>query len=63
MFSPLSGFLADVHCGRYRVYVTCICLMFSAYVMTLLLGIIALVRVWSVDVFVHRLQPVVAKQL
>ena len=29
------------------------------YVMTLLLGIIALVRVWSVDVFVHSLQPVV----
>ena len=59
LFSPLSGFLADVHCGRYRVYVTCICLMFSAYVMTLLLGIIALVRVWSVDVFVHSVQPVV----
>ena len=33
--------------------------MFSAYVMTLLLGIIALVRVWSVDVFVHSVQPVV----
>ena len=30
LFYPISGFLADVYCGRYRIIFTSVCLMFAA---------------------------------
>ena len=30
LFYPISGFLADVYCGRYRVIFASVCLMFAA---------------------------------
>lgn len=61
IFSPLSGFLADVHFGRYRMLSVSIYLIFGASLIVSFIAIVVLlvtVGVWSEKFFVHRVQPV-----
>ena len=60
-FSPLSGFLADVRFGRYRVLLASICLTLGACLLTSLIVAIRLlvtIRVWKIEFFTHHVQPV-----
>ena len=61
IFSPLSGFLADVHFGRYRVLSASICLVLAACFIVSLIAVIRLlvtVGVLKMKFYVHHVQPV-----
>ena len=43
LFSPLSGFLADVYCGRYRVIFAGICFQFIAFLSYAIMATVTLI--------------------
>ena len=52
LFYPVSGFLADVYCGRYRVIFAGLCLMFGAcliFALVVMLGIMLEGRTWHLN--------------
>ena len=61
LFYPLSGFLADVCCGRYRVILTSICLLFAG---SLIFSLIAAIKIilestnWIVRSDVRIMTPI-----
>ena len=61
IFSPLFGFLADVHFGRCRVLSASICLIFGACIIVCLITVLRLLvtaAVWNIHLFTHDIQPV-----
>ena len=61
IFSPLFGFLADVHFGRCRVLSASICLIFVACIFVCLIVVLRLLvtaGVWSIHLYNHDVQPV-----
>ena len=61
IFSPLFGFLADVHFGRCRVLSASICLILVACIIVCLIAILRLLvtaEVWSIHLYTHDVQPV-----
>ena len=61
IFSPLSGFLADVHFGRCRVLSASICLILVACIIVCLIAILRLLvtaGVWNINLYTHDVQPV-----
>ena len=61
IFSPLFGFLADVHFGRCRVLSASICLIFVACIIVCLITVLRLLvtaGVWNINLYTHDIQPV-----
>ena len=60
LFSPVSGFLADVRCGRHRVIFVSVCLMFTASLAVSSIAVFTLARIWLVNVrvYYHIVQPI-----
>ena len=61
LFSPLSGYLADVRFGRYQVLSASICLILGACLTVSLIAVLRLlvtVGVWQPKFYVHHVQPV-----
>ena len=61
IFSPLFGFLADVHFSRCRVLSASICLILVACIIVCLIAILRLLvtaGVWNINLYTHDVQPV-----
>ena len=61
IFSPLFGFLADVHFGRCRVLSASICLILVACMIVCLIAILRLLvtaGVWNINLYTRDVQPV-----
>ena len=54
MFYPLSGFIADVYCGRLRTVFISLCLLFSYVILTCLMELIILFWLSQYDILKHR---------
>ena len=54
MFYPLSGFIADVYCGRLRTVVISLCLLFSFVILTCLMELIILLWLSQYDLLKHK---------
>ena len=55
LFYPISGFLADVYCGRYRIIFASVCLMFAACLILTLCDalMITIIEGGSINYFQH----------
>ena len=53
MFYPLSGFIADVYCGRLRTVFISLCLLFSYVIITCLMELIILLWLSQYDLLKH----------
>ena len=54
MFYPLSGFIADVYCGRLRTVFISLCLLFSYVIITCLVELIILLWLSQYDLLKHK---------
>ena len=53
MFYPLSGFIADVYCGRYRIIKISLCLLLSFVILAFCIVIMGLVKLHSIKFYDH----------
>ena len=53
MFYPLSGFIADVYCGRYRIIKISLCLLLSFVILAFCVEIMGLVKLHSIKFYDH----------
>ena len=53
MFYPLSGFIADVYCGRYRIIKISLCLLLSFVILVFCVETMGLIKFHSIKFYDH----------